>query len=133
MSLPGNYPIVIYQGQTYQQIILWTAGPGLAGAVPNQTPSIGSTPTPVDLTGYTATMQFRPYQNPLTAPLYYDASSDILLGGTAGTITLSIPSSATEEFTFLTAYYDLLLTSSQGIVTPLLAGTVTIQPAVSFV
>jgi len=130
VSLPGNYPIVIYQGQTYTQIIIWTAGPGLAGAYPNQTPPVGSTPIPVDLTGYTATMQFRPYQSP-SAPLYYDASGDIILGGTAGTISLSIPSTATEDFTWFSAYYDLFLTSSQGVETPLLAGTVTIQPAVS--
>lgn len=130
MSLPGTYNLVIYQGQTYTQIIVWTAGPGLAGAFPNQTPAVGSTPIPVDLTGYTATMQFRPFQNP-NAPLYYDASGDIILGGVTGTISLSIPSSATEDFTWFNAYYDLLLTSSQGIVVPLLTGTVTIQPAVS--
>ena len=130
MSLPGSYNLQIYQGQTYTQIIVWTAGPGLAGAYPNQTPPVGSTPIPVDLTGYTATMQFRPYQSP-SAPLYYDASGDIILGGTAGTISLSIPSTATEDFTWFSAYYDLFLTSSQGVETPLLAGTVTIQPAVS--
>jgi hypothetical protein len=132
VSLPGNYPIVIYQGQTYTQIIVWTAGPGLAGAYPNQTPPVGSTPIPVDLTGYTATMQFRPWQSP-SAPLYYDASGDIILGGTAGTISLSIPSTATEDFTWFSAFYDLFLTSSQGIETPLLAGTVTVQSAVSAV
>jgi len=132
MSLPGTYPLTIYQGQTFTQVIVWTAGPGLAGAAPNQTPPVGSTPIPVDLTGYTATMQIRPFQNP-SAPLYYDASGDIILGGTAGTISLSIPSSATETFTWFNAYYDLFLTSSQGVETPLLAGTVTILPAVSAV
>ena len=132
MSLPATYPLTIYQGQTFTQVIVWTAGPGLAGAYPNQTPPVGSTPIPVDLTGYTATMQFRPYQSP-SAPLYYDASSDIILGGTTGTISLSIPSTATEDFTWFSAYYDLFLTSSQGVETPLLAGTVTIQPAVSAV
>ena len=132
MSLPGTYNLQIYQGQTYQQIIVWTAGPGLSGATPNQTPAVGSTPIPVDLTGYTATMQFRAYQNP-NAPLYYDASGDIILGGAAGTISLSIPSSATENFTWFSAFYDLFLTSSQGVETPLLAGAVTILPAVSAV
>ncbi len=132
MSLPGTYNITIYQGQTYTQIIVWTAGPGLAGAYPNQTPAVGSTPTPVDLTGYTATMQIRAAQL-LIAPLYYDASGDIILGGTAGTITLSIPPTATEDFTWYNGWYDLFLTSAQGVVTPLLAGTVTIQQAVSAV
>ena len=91
---------------------------------------MGSTPIPVDLTGYTATMQFRPYRNP-NAPLYYDASGDIILGGVAGTISLSIPSVATEDFTWFSAYYDLFLTASDGTQTPLLTGAVTIQPAVS--
>ena len=48
MSLPATYNLTIYQGQTYTQIIVWTAGPGLAGAYPNQTPPVGSTPIPVD-------------------------------------------------------------------------------------
>ena len=130
MSLPATYPLTIYQGQTFTQVIVWTAGPGLAGAYPNQTPPVGSTPIPVDLTGYTATMQFRPYQSP-SAPLYYDASGDIILGGVAGTISLSIPSVATEDFTWFSAYYDLFLTASDGTQTPLLTGAVTIQPAVS--
>ena len=132
MSLPGTYNLTIYQGQTYTQIIVWTAGPGLAGAYPNQTPPVGSTPIPVDLTGYTATMQFRPYQNP-NAPLYYDASGDIILGGIAGTISLSIPSSATEDFTWFNAYYDFFSTRAQGIADAAFDGTVTIQPAVSAV
>jgi len=132
VSLPGTYNITIYQGQTYTQIIVWTAGPGLAGAYPNQTPAVGSTPIPVDLTGYTATMQIRAAQL-LIGPLYYDASGDIILGGTAGTITLSIPSTATEDFNWFNGWYDLFLTSSQGVQTPLLAGTVTIQQAVSVV
>jgi hypothetical protein len=130
MSLPGSYNLTIYQGQTYTQIFVWTAGPGSAGAIPNSIPPVGASPLPVDLTGYTATLQMRAY-NLTTAPLYYDASSNITLGGVLGTIALIIPAANTETFTWWSGFYDLLLTDSSGNVTPLLNGTVTITPAVS--
>ena len=89
--------------------------------------TVNATPQPVDLTGYTATMQFRPYNND-TAPLYYDASSNITLGGIAGTISLTIPASVTGTFTWPSALYDLLLTDSSGNVYPLLTGIVGFNP-----
>jgi hypothetical protein len=83
----------------------------------------------VDLTGYTAIMQFKPYA--LSSDVLYDASSDLVLGGVAGTITLTIPASATEGFTWWNGVYDLQLISSSGVNTPLLAGSVTVTPSVS--
>ena len=130
MSLPGTYNLCIYQGQTYTQIFVWTAGPGTAGSTPNSVPAVGSSPIPVDLTGYTATLQIRPYRS-INAPLYLDASPYITLGTTDGTITLSVPSAVTESFTWFKAFYDLLMMDSGGNVTPLLSGTVTITSAVS--
>lgn len=126
----GSYNLCIYQGETFTRIFIWTAGPGTAGSTPGSIPAVGSSPLPVDLTGYTATLQIRPYQL-TTAPLLYDASRNITLGGTAGTITLSIPAPTTETFIWWSGFYDLLMTDSSGNVTPLLNGTVTIQPAVS--
>ena len=131
MSLPGSYNLNIYQGQTYTQIFVWTAGPGTAGAFPNSTPPVGSSILPVDLTGYTAIMQFRPYQ--LSTTLLYDASDDITLGGVLGTITLVISSFDTENFTWWNGFYDLFLIDSSGNATPLLNGTVTVTAAVSVV
>jgi hypothetical protein len=131
MSQVGNYSLCIYQGQTFTRIFVWTAGPGSAGALPNSTPPVGSSPLPVDLTGYTAIMQFRPFA--LSTDLMYDASADITLGGTAGTITLIIPSTVTETFTWFNGVYDLFLFDSSGNATPLLAGSVTITSNVSAV
>ncbi len=121
-ALPANYPLAIYQGQTLNLTFVWTAGICGCGTV-------GSAPSPVDLTGYTALMQFR--ASPLGGTLYYDASSNITLGGTAGTIALLIPAATTEAFTWFQGVYDLFLTSSSGVATPLIAGQVTITPSVS--
>lgn len=121
---PNVYNLCIYQGGTFTRVFVWNAGTSV-GYGP-----AGASPSPVDLTGYTATMQFRQAQS-TTANLLYDASSNIVLGGTAGTITLTIPASSTELFTWWMGYYDLLLTDSSGNVTPLLTGQVNVQPAVS--
>lgn len=119
---PGTYNLSIYQNATYAMTFIWYAGGCACGTA-------GSTPAPVDLTGYTATLQIRPYA--LAPNVLFDASSDITLGGTAGTIALDIPAATTATFTWWTGVYDLLLTSSQGVVTALLSGSVTVTPGVS--
>jgi hypothetical protein len=74
-------------------------------------------------------MQIRAY--PLATPILYDASSDITLGGVAGTITLLIPAADTATFTWWVGVYDLKLTSSSGVVTRLLEGSVAVSPEVT--
>src|SRR5271170_56479 len=120
----GTYNLCISQGATFTRIFVWTAGTCCGAG------TVGASPLPVDLTGYTAAMQFRAY-NSITAPLLYDASADITLAGTAGTITLVIDATDTEGFTWFNAYYDLILTDSSGNVTRLLMGQVTISAAVT--
>ena len=117
----GTYNICISQYATLTTTFLWTTGGCGCGTV-------GSSSEPVDLTGYTALMQFCQFPG---GTLLYDASSDITLGGTAGTIALVIPASATAGFTWTQAVYDLLLTSSSGVATRLLEGTVTVSTGVS--
>jgi hypothetical protein len=123
---PGTWNACIYQGATVSKTIIWYSGNCCGQG------TVGSGPQPVDLTGYTVEMQIRAWKS-TTAELYYDASSDITLGGTAGTIALLIPSSVTETFTWYTGWYDLLLTDSSGNVTPLLSGQVNVTQAVSAV
>jgi hypothetical protein len=118
----GTYNLCINQYATYTKIFLWSTSACGCGTV-------GAAPSPVDLTGYTVAMQFRP--SPYSSTILYDASSDIVLGGTAGTITLTIAASATALFTWWTAVYDLILTDSSGNVTRLLEGTVSISPGVT--
>lgn len=82
----------------------------------------------MDLTGYTASMQIRPFP---AGPILFDASTDIVLGGTAGTITVTIPAASTATFTWFTGVYDLILTSATGVVTRFLEGSVTVSAGVT--
>ena len=86
----------------------------------------------VNLTGYTADMQFR--VSPYATSILYEASTAngaIVLGGATGTITITIPAVTTTGFTFRQAVYDLKMTSPGGVVTRLLAGSVTVSPEVT--
>jgi hypothetical protein len=55
-------------------------------------------------------------------------TSGITLGGSAGTITIEIPSSTTAGYDFNTASYFLKLTDSNGKPKRLLQGTITLNP-----
>lgn len=119
----GTCNLCIDQGATFTRVFVWIAGTCCGCA------TVGATPGPVDLTGYSAAMQIRAYA--LSVTVLYDASSDLVLGGIAGTMTLTIPASATEGFTWWNGVYDLILTDSSGNVTRLLQGTVTVSPGVT--
>ena len=117
---PGIYNLLILQYATYAMTFVWSTQV-FGGAVLSN--------NPVDLTGYTAVLQIRPYV--LSATLLYDASGDIVLGGPAGTIALTIPDTVTGGFTWSAGVYDLLLISPQGVGTRLVEGGVTVVPGVS--
>jgi hypothetical protein len=116
----SSYNLCINQGATYSRVFYWqqNCGCGLVGG-----------PQPVNLTGYTAAMQIKQY--PLSTDVLYDASADIVLGGIAGTIALTIDATDTETFTWWQGVYDMLLTSSGGQVTRLLMGSVTVSAGVT--
>lgn len=118
----GVYNLCINQYATYTKIFTWLTTPSLPGPV-------GATTTPVDLTGYTANMQFRQY--PGAPSVLFDCSPYLVLGGPAGTITLTIPAAQTTTFTWYQAFYDLILTDATGNVTRLLEGTVTVSTGVT--
>lgn len=84
---------------------------------------------PVDLTGYTPTLQILPY--PLATSILYDASANITLGGATGIITINIPASVTGGFTWWSGVYDLLLTNAAGTAYRFAQGNVTVSPGVS--
>jgi hypothetical protein len=122
MSQAGTYNLCIDQYATYEKVFIWTAGMCGCGTV-------GASSGPVDLTGYTAALQIRPFE--LSTTILFDASSDIILGGTAGTISLTISATDTATFTWWNGIYDLLMTDSSGVATRLLQGSVIVTPGVT--
>jgi hypothetical protein len=106
-----TYDILIEQGATYSQVITYKDN-GVA----------------VNLTGYTARMQVRAtLESASTLVELTTANSRIALGGTAGTITLTISATDTAGLTAGRGVYDLELVSGSGIVTRLLQGVATIS------
>lgn len=116
-----NFNLCINQGATFERIFIWLNGTCGCGS--------GSPQIPVNLTGFTASMQIRAF--PLSVAVLYDATPDLVVGTTDGTITLTIPAAVTETFTWWQGVYDLLMTSAGGQVTRLLSGQVTISPGVT--
>lgn len=116
-----RFDLCIKQWATYSQAFTWLS----PQVVANGSQQV----LPVDLTGYTATLEISAF--PLAPTILYDASSNITLGGPTGIITINIPASVTGNFTWWNGVYDLLLTSINGQVTRLTQGNVTVSAGVS--
>jgi hypothetical protein len=85
---------------------------------------------PVNITGYTAAMQIRSSYSSSTPVVSLTSSSGITLGGTAGTIQITISAVATAAIAAGNYVYDLELTSG-GTVTRLLEGQFIVTPEVT--
>jgi hypothetical protein len=110
------YNLNIEQGATFTRTITWKDSTGAA----------------VNLTGYTARMQIRERVDSATALVSLTQASGIALGGSAGTITLTITSALTDALPNMKkGVYDLELVSSGGIVTRLIQGEVVVSPQVT--
>jgi hypothetical protein len=113
---PANYNLVIYQGANLSQVFTWQ----------------DSNQTPVNLTGYTARMQAR---TSIEAPTPFidltNANGGVTLGGSAGTVTVTMTATQTAAITETVGIYDLELVSPGGIVTRFLQGTVVISREVT--
>ena len=110
------YDLYIEQGATFTQPLVWNDGAG----------------DPVDLTGYTARMQFRSSVNSST--VLFSATTEngrIALGGSLGTVDITIDADDTAAFGFVSAVYDLELESASGFVTRLLEGGVEVSKEVT--
>lgn len=89
----------------------------------------------VDLTGGSAAMQLR-YSIADASPVVSlteaaSAHGQIVLGGTAGTLTVKVNAATTGTLTAGPAVYDLLVTVAAGDKTRLIEGTATIREAVT--
>lgn len=88
--------------------------------------------TPVDISSYSARMQIRESVDSTTViHSATTANNQIVLDNTYKTITIDIPASATQEFTFSTAVYSVELYTTNGVVVPFLAGNLTLVPEVT--
>jgi hypothetical protein len=92
-------------------------------------------PVPFDLEGFFAKMQIRESANKVI-PIYTltsDPGGGIVINGAEGELELYIPATATRNFRFETATYDLELTppSGENDTFKLLRGTITLIPEVT--
>lgn len=110
----GKYNIKVEQGATF--ILDFTIKTGS---------------TPWNLTNYTARMQVRTSVNATTTLLSITNSNYITLGGSAGTVAISVPASMTDDLIAGRHVYDFELVSSGGQVWRVLEGKFTVSPEVT--
>lgn len=112
----ANYDILIEQGATFRLNLTWRDANGVL----------------VDLTNWSARMQIRESINDAEAVVDLSSpSAGIVLGGTAGTITVTIPAAQTAALAIRRGVYDLEVQDSAGNVTRLLQGAVEVSPEVT--
>jgi hypothetical protein len=114
--MSGKLRLTIEQGATWEVVLTW----GIDGA-------------PVNLSGYSARMQARETHEATTTVLSLTSSpaAGITLGGALGTITLAMTATQTAALAAGKYVYDLELVSTNGEVTRLVEGTLTVTPEVT--
>jgi hypothetical protein len=128
----GIYNMTINQGATFIRTFIWYSCASCDCACDSSCGCGTSSSTPIDLTGFTAEMQIR--SNIQSATVLYTASTangDIVLGGIDGTVVLTIAATDTAAFDWTRGVYDMNLTSSGGVVTRLVQGSVVVSPEVT--
>lgn len=113
MIKPGKYNITAYQGATYDLNLTWTIGG-----------------TAVNLTNYSAAMQVRTSTDSTATVFSLTNGTGITLGGTAGTIDVTIGATAMASAAPGQYVYDLELNSG-GTITRLIQGTFQVQAEVT--
>ncbi len=105
--MAGKYTIKAKQGATFRRVLTW----------------LGADNEPIDLTGYTARMHVRTH--PDDDEFILDLTTEngrIALGGTAGTVTLTVDDATMSDTPAGSYYYDLELVSPGLVVTDLVEG-----------
>jgi len=114
MIAPGILDLTCYQGSTFDKSF-----------------TVTQSSTPVNWTGYTAKMQVRRYKDQSsTALLTLTNGAGITLGGTAGTIALSITPTQSNTITAGSYFYDIELTSGSNVIR-ILAGKFVVDASVT--
>lgn len=114
MIEPGTYNFTIYQGATW-----------------DRTFTVATDGTPVSWVGYNATLTVKRYDNS-AAVLTLTNGSGITLGGTAGTIAVTMSPTQTDSIPAGRYVYDLELSLGGGAyVTRILQGRITVDGQVT--
>ena len=113
--------LYIEQGATFQLSFTWHEG---------SAENVGPT---VDLTGCIVRMQIRKKQQdpPICDASSEGANPEIVLGGTEGTITVTMSADDTGAMNIRTGVYDLEVEFPDGTVYRLLEGTATVSPNIT--
>lgn len=122
----GRYDLVIEKGATFSRIFTWK--------IPSAT-NPTSCP-PLNLTGYTARAQIRATvaaADPPAIDLTSSPAAGLVLGGVAGTITMTITAAQTSALTLTNnvGVWDIELTAPDSSVVRLLEGSVELRPDVT--
>lgn len=87
---------------------------------------VDSSGTAINISGYTARLQIR---DAVDGTVLYEGTTTnghLIVTGAAGTVDLAIPAAATAAWTFSVGVYDMEITSTDGAVTTIAEGTVTV-------
>lgn len=106
MITPGNYNITVWSGADY-----------------DKTFTVTQNGTAINWSGYTAQMQVRESADATATLLSLTNGSGITLGGTAGTIALTITNAQSSAIDAGSYSYDLEMISNGGLITRLLQGS----------
>lgn len=87
--------------------------------------------TPVNITGYTAALQLRSLPDSPTAVLSLATGSGITLTGPSGLVAIHATAAQTRAIDEGDYYYDLEITSNNGIVTRLVQGQAIVSAEVT--
>lgn len=87
--------------------------------------------TPVNITSYTAALQVRSLPESTTAVLSLTTGSGITITGASGLVAVHATAAQTGAIIAGDYYYDLEITSPQGIVTRLVQGQALVNPQVT--
>lgn len=118
--MPIKHNLTIYQGASFNDVIVWKAGETKA------------TVQPVDLTGCTARMQVREKIDSPT--VLFECTTEngrLVLGGVLGRIEFNVDPAVTASQAWRFGVYDLEIVYSDGAVRRLLYGTVTVSREVT--
>lgn len=124
-ALPGRYDIILQQAATYDLPISYRDSAG----------------TPIDMSGYTARLQVRELpQYPLLIEFNTELTANgfVFLSGPAeeredganGNLRLFMTAANSANIGALVARYQLNITDSEGVVTPLIEGRFEVQGSV---